>query len=624
LALPRVNVALLFVFVLMALFYIWTAGSTFPLAVHGATTNPYNELANAFLHFRLSVAPAPSAFLNLPEPYNPAQNAALQFPPSGSIHDYALHNGQLFLTWGPAPGLLLVPFNLLGFEPSESLVTAFFAVTGFGFALATLRVVLRQIGEPALWMSVLAALTLGLASAVPFLLRRPAVYEEEISSGFCFAMAAVWLAISTLSRRRASLGRLTVMSLCFGLALSSRIDLALMAVLIVPVYVALRSTHGSRWLLLALLAPVGTCLLLFMAYNYARYGSPFEIGGKYQLAGFDPQFAHYGELGYLAPDTWFYLLSPPRPTVLFPFLSLAPPPLSYPLALPAHYEPAPEPTGGLLPMAPILLFLAALPWLWRRRPALIGSLAVPLILWVGAALAILGFVSYEFFSTTERYEVDFSTPLLIGALASWLALARHSGGRKRGLIGTAGALLAIWSCMTGVAVSFLGYYDLLAVNHPQTWAKLESAGSPISTTIARIVGHPVLANVVTPNLVQANINYTTLGTGTPSFSLTAGEQAAITIVSPAASNTALVAEMGPGAALASGASYGVSISGPSKTSYHRVLPALGGAVSLPVRLSSGINHLVLRPYAPTLTSAPSAAVPQPLLLVRHLSLQGKS
>jgi hypothetical protein len=623
-ALPRVDVALFLVFVLVAVFYAWTAGSTFPLAVNGASTNPYNELAHAFLHFHLSVGPAPSALMHLPEPYNPTQNWATQFGPSGNIHDYAFYDGRLFLTWGPAPGLLLAPFNLLGFAPSESLVTACFAVAGFGFALATLRVVLRAIGEPALWLCVLAALTLGLACAVPFILRRPAVYEEEISCGYCFVMAAVWLALSTLLRRRASLWRLIAMSLCFGLAFCSRVDLTLTAVLLLPVYVALRSTRGTRGLLLALTVPAGTCLLLFMAYNYARYGNPLEIGGKYQLAGFDPQLAHYGELGYVAPDAWFYLLSPPRPTILFPFLSLAPPPVSFPLALPAHYEPVPEPTGGLLPMAPILLFLAALPWLWRRRPAVIGSLALPLILWAGAALAILGFVSYEFFSTTERYEVDFSTPLLIGALAAWLALSRHAGGRRRGLIRTGGALLALWSCITGAAVSFVGYNDLLAVKHPHTWASLESAGSPLSTTIARVVGHPVLAGITTPNLAPSDAGYTTLGAGTPSFLLTAGEQAAITIVAPGASHAALVADFEPGTAIAAGASYGLSVSGPNGAGYRRVLPAHGGTVSLPVTLAGGINHLVLRPFASALTSDQSAAIPQLIVEVLHLSLEANS
>ena len=137
--LRRIDVALCLVFVVVGTFYIWIAASTFPLLLHGARANPYNQLAYAFLHFRLSLGRAPSGLLRLSEPYNPAQNALLQTDAYGSIHDYALYHGQLFLTWGPVPAVLLAPLRLLGFEPSESLLVALLAVAGFGFALAVLR-----------------------------------------------------------------------------------------------------------------------------------------------------------------------------------------------------------------------------------------------------------------------------------------------------------------------------------------------------------------------------------------------------------------------------------------------------------------------------------------------------
>ena len=237
-------------------------------------------------------------------------------------------------------------------------------------------------------MGVLAAAVLVCATTIPFLLRRPAVWEEAIVAGFCFAMAGVYLAVQAIARRRASIGRLALMSLCFGLAAGSRPPLIAIGVLIVPVYLALRNTDPRRPLLAALVVPVAACVLLLLAYNFARFGSPLEVGQSYQLseetqlAGAHAGIPHqqflsgpvgrdlqFDKLSYLPPNLWYYGISPPRPTILFPFLALAPPPLTYPLGYPAGYAP-PEVTGGVLVMTPILLFAFALPWLRTTAPGI--------------------------------------------------------------------------------------------------------------------------------------------------------------------------------------------------------------------------------------------------------------
>jgi hypothetical protein len=617
-----VSLALCLVFLLLATFYLWTAGTAYPLSLHSSEPNPYNALTTAFLHLHLSVGRAPAGLLSLPEPYNPAQNAPFQSGAYASMHDLALYHGHLFLTWGPAPMLVLIPAHLLGLAPSASATAAVFAIVGFGFALAILRVLLRALGDPPLWMCVLAAFTLGLSSAVAFVLRRPAVYEEAIGAGFCFAMAGIWLAVAALASGRATLRRLLLMSLCLGLAAGARPTLAFAAVVLVPVYLVLRATRTRRELLLALAVPVGTCFVLLLAYNLARFGNALEVGVKYQLAGYDSRTAHFADFSYILPGAWFYAIAPPRLGALFPFISLAPPPVSYPLSLPAHYSPTPEITGGLLPMTPILIFLAALPWIRRRRPALLATLTTPLLLLAGAGLAALVFVSYEFFGSTERYEVDFSTLLLFGALAAWLALSCELRGRGRRAVRLGGALLAVWGCLTGTAISFVGYDNLLAINHPATWRKLENLGSPLSVAIAFVVGHPVLAKVTTPNLTETHVDYGTLGVGDTSFWLSGSELAGITIVSPDSRRLALLADVKSGPELAPGASYGVEVSGPSIASYSRALPPGGGVVSLPLRVDSGVNRFTLTPLASAAKLNPKAENPEQLLVVTRLSLAG--
>lgn len=616
----RVNLYLCAVFLLASSFYLFTGETSKLLALDGRPAEPYNQLANAFLHLHLSVGRAPAALLRLSDPYDPAQNLSIQN--RFSIHDFSLYHGHLFLTWGPAPVIVLVlPMRLLGFEPSSSVIVSAFSIAGLGFVLATLRVLLRKIGVATLWMCVLAASTPALSSVVPFILRHPAVYEAAIAGGYCFSMAGIWLAISALAERRASLGRLALMSLCFGLATGSRPTLGLTALVLVPVYMSLRSTRPRRELLMALIVPVGVCLLLLAAYNQARFGSPLEWGERYVLADENSYVAHWTEPANVLPGAWFYMLSPPRPLALFPFIGLTPPPVLYPLVMPANYLQN-GPIGGLLPMTPIVAFLAALPWVWRRRPALLGSLAAPLLVLAGAGLACMLFLSYQFSATAERYEVDFTTLLLLGAVAAWLALSVETRGRWRRLVRASGGVLAVWGCISGVAISFVGAENLFARSLPGVWSTLENIGAPVSGAIAAIAGHPVLAEVSAPNLTPvSHLSYASLNSGAAAFSLSPGGEAQITIVSPGFREAALLAKVVPGPALASDASLWAVIGGTGSESHSYLLPRGGGEVRIPVSLSPGVNRLVLSPLASALElhnrTTPST---RPLLEVTRMSL----
>ncbi len=609
LAVDRASLALAAVFVLAAAFYVWTAGTTYALALTGAHADPYNQLADAFLHLHLAVGPAPAALRALAAPYNPAQYAAVEGF-RGGIHDFALYHGNLYLTWGPAPVIvLLVPLHLLGLEPTASVTVSLFAIVGLGFALAALRVILGQVGDVPLWMCVLSASTLALASALPFILRRPAVYEEAISGGYCFAMAGVWLAMRALADQRASTTRLALMSLCVGLAAGSRPTLALTAVVLVPVYLSLRALRPRRELLATLTIPFAACVLLLLAYNQARFGSPLEVGANYQLNGVPPNVTHLDDLSYLAPGLWFYGVNAPRITALFPFIVLTPPPTSYPASLPGLYRTV-EPTGGLLTMAPIVVFLAALPWIWRSRSASLGRLASPLLLLAGAGIAAALFLAYTFYSATERYEVDFTTPLLLGALAAWLVLSGDARRWRRRLARIGGGLLASWGCVAGLAISFTGYYNLLATTHRGTWKTLQDVGAPVSRAIASVEGHPVLAEV----------------TGVETPEIFAGKHKELVIVSPDARTAALRADWVPAAkhgAELIGLSHAASvrIRGPgSASSIRRIRPG-GEVLRIPVHLSPGVNRVTITPLPIQAGGGPTIPISAQLLYVESLWLE---
>lgn len=598
--------ALAAVFLLAAALYIWRTAQALPLTLHGWSSTPYNQLADAFLHFRYWIVHIPASELG-PEPYNPAVRPAFL---STYFPDYALYNGYIYLIWGPVPVLvLLIPLHLLGYEPSGSVIIAPFAVAGLGFALAALRVILRQIGDVSLWICMLAALVLASASAVPYIMQLPIVYHEAIAAGYCFAMAGIWLALSAIIDRRTSRTRLGLASLCFGLAVGSRPTLVVAALVLVPVYLSLRAARRDRGQLVdrgqfvALTLPLATCLILLAAYNEARYGNPLEIGGMYQINGGN-YHAHWGELSYVAPGVWSYLLTPPRLNVIFPFFSIIRPQAGYPTSYPAHYAFS-EQTGGLLVMAPIMLFLGALPWMWRRRPALLGPLGLPLLLMASASTAIMLFLAFYIFGTTERYEVDFATLLLFGALAVWLALSAKARGPRRRLAQVGGGLLAVWSCVTGLAI---GYQDMWEPSGTQR--DLVNLGSPLSTAIAAIAGHAVLAEVYTPNIISASPeDYSGIGTRFTGFWLGIGDQVELTIVSPDRRKAALAGNLYAGAALRRGAALAVHISGPDSSSHNYRVSTSGKEVLIPVGLIQGVNRLVLS-AVPTATNVSNSSSPE--------------
>jgi hypothetical protein len=585
----RVDLILGAVFVLSTAFYLWTAGTSVPLSLHDGSSDRYNLLATALLHLELSVGRAPAALMRLADPYNPKLNgAAISGPTDGSsLNDDVLYHGQLYFVWGATPALLLlVPLHLLGLEPSASVTVAVYSIAGLGFLLAALRVLINRLAPLPAWMYALAALTLSLCSAIAFISRTPGVTEDVLAGGYCFSMAGIWLVLAALADRRASTIRLVLMSLCFGLAAGARPALGLSAIALIPVYLCLRPSRSRRSLVLSLGVPIGVCFVLLLAYNQARFHQPFEIGSRYQLTGYDSRVAPLGHIGYVLPGVWLYLSTLPRFMIVFPFIALGLPAVASPNGLGA-----PEITGGLFAMAPIVVFVAALPWMWRRRPAVLGGLAPALILLAGAGVAMMFLDAYEFFASTERYEVDFATLFVLGGVAGWMALASGPPGRRRRLLRAGGGLLAAWGCVAGFAISFFGYGNALAKEHPGTWRTLEDIGSPLSTAAAVIAGRPEIA---------ASFASVSAKGGVTEFVLTSFEQAHVTIVSPSARAATLRATV----ELRPGFRYALGIEGPGHVGASYAVPASGGVVGMPVQLKRGLNYVALHPAPLPVTGPP--------------------
>jgi hypothetical protein len=598
------RVAIAVVLVLAMAFYIWTAASTFGFVFPSSSPDPYNQLTTGFLHGHTYMALTPPAgLLHLAEPYNPVQSAPYQ----AVYHDFVFYHGHFYSQWGPTPVLtLFAPFRITGRQMSESFAVALYACLGLLFSVLFLRAVLRRFVPSAPpWVLLVSTIGLALTNTLPFLLRRPIEYEVAISSGFCFEMAGLWLMATAMLGPELRRWRMIVGSLCLGLAVGGRQTLAVGGVIALVAALweikrrsgsyRIRPNRGTLEVLTYALGPFVLCGVLLALYNYVRFGGFANFGQAYELAGIDQTKVPFESLTNVAPGLFTYLLLPARIALTFPhaFLQTA---ANDPFTLPKLYAGASpalpaEPTGGVFPTMPITVLLFGIPLMWLQRRS--GE-RVPLT--VAAGLAILGLaivvlVSWALFGTTERYEVDFVSFLLLPAFLVWAMLVARSRPKTaaRRFWAVAGVVLTLIGVAIGTAISFTGYYDYLRIEHPGTFDTLEDVTSPFATVATIIGGKPQIARIddglaITPGVGASRFSedHASAWLGTTPMTLS--------VLSPGDRQSAIYVTVSPGPGTSRLSSHAIRVSSPGRVA---VVPLSRGTVRLPVSLHWGLNRVHL-------------------------------
>jgi hypothetical protein len=571
-------------------FYVWTAATTAPIRFTSGADGVHGQMADAFLHGHVDLGDAPDDFGSLINPYDPDQNGVNDR--NLALHDLSYHDGKLYSYWGPAPALLLfAPARLLGFAFSQTLAVAGFAFLGLLFSVLALLTLQRRFApDAAAWKVHGGIVLLGLANVVPYMIRRPDKYELAIAAGLCFAMLATWLLLSALLRqdgRAPSLRRLALGSLALGLAVASRPSHVLTAAGLIALSAwLLRGTARDRRgrTVAALLGPVAAIGVLLALYNDARFGSFTEFGLRYQLAGVDVTARDSFSLSYLLPGLWYYVIAPPRLVPLFPFVELPPPPY-YPGHVPKVYDGV-EPTGGLLVLAPILLLLVAAPF---RARAMEPALRAVLLTFAAVSAALAVFAAVAFWGATMRYEVDFASFLLLGAVLLWLRTRRR-------WITRLGAVAIVWAALLGLALSFTGpvapdgTLEFRKAN-PGLVAALNRDFSPVSRLATKVVhGGPVIARVEALGAQRQGRGYLTFGDQDMDVVMTPAP-IAVTVVMPSAGDVHLRADAlrGPGMDPASPLELAVRL--PDGRVGTLPLSGPGGKVDIPIHLDRGVQRL---------------------------------
>jgi hypothetical protein len=479
------------------LWSVWSSGSPFTFGTSGP--DAYNQLSTGFLHGHLYLPLQPDPHLvQLPNPYDPIANGP--FRNEQGSHDLSLYKGHFYLYWGPTPALLaFLPFRLLPLgDLPQGLAIFVFSFVGFCCSVAVLRALARRVApDVPRWMLGAAALALAAGNAIPFTERRASVYEVAITAGFCLTFIALYLLVTGLQdgvRPR----RLAFASLALGLAVGARPTMIVPALglVVIAVWLVRRTADAQlrRTYALSLLGPVAVVGMALAAYNAARFGSPLDFGQKYQLSSYDPATKDPNKLAYVPPGLWYYLLARPHFTLGFPFVHLVPPPLSYPGTAPKQYD-AVESIGGLLFLVPFTLMAFATPLVLR------GGVRRAALSMIAAAAVIILMTSFALWGATMRYEVDFSSLLIVAAALGWIAWTLSQHGRRRRLLAMGGGALIAWGVACGVAISFSGYYNGLRIWDNGTFVFLQRLTSPLPTLLTRLDGNePKLVDVYGPGL----------------------------------------------------------------------------------------------------------------------------
>ncbi len=450
-------------------FYFWTvsaAGGFDP----ANDSDYYNLLVRGYRqgHLYLDYAPAPE-MLTLADPYDPAQNGPYRLP------DATYYHGHYYLYFGAVPAVLLLwPYAAItGRALPLGAAVWVFGVIGF-LAASGLWLTWRRRYFPAssALTGVGGVLTLGFATHVLALARRPTIYELPIAAGYAFLMLAL-VAVDRAVDGRRPVRALGAAGLLIGLAAASRPPCVFGALMLLPVLWWAGRNRAAWWWRggLAAAAGLGLCGAAMLAHNYARFGNALEFGQNYQLtAARELNNRHFG-FDYMLHNFRVYYFCPVRWTWEFPFVAAQTPVSTI------RDHAGSEEMAGLLVTLPILWLAIAAPLAWRGREeresrsirAVLGSVA-------GLYVGVGGFL-LAFFSTTERYVAEFAPALGLLAVCGWLAIERWARAARVGLfvrpVMFAGAIA---SFVLGVLVSFDYHGRMLSRGNPELWSRLERAG----------------------------------------------------------------------------------------------------------------------------------------------------
>lgn len=305
----RFNIKLLhplFIYLLTLSVYIFFAGRlnfSFPVSIY----NYFSYLTEAFLHGSL-------AFISHP-PY---------------LHDLTTVNNNIYMYWGPAPTLVILPFIIFfGRGISDALYTSIIAATNPLIMYFILQQVqkLKIVNIPNYKKAILC-IFFAFGTVHFYLSITGAVwFTSQVISVFYLLVGI--LCITKFSHSKSLITLITSL-IFFALAVNGRTTLVFYAplflsFLILP-YLKGKARFKSFLISLTVFALMGAILFIFNSfYNYLRFGSILDNGypKMHTAAHFAEDLQEYGNFNpaYISKNFYHMFINFPTSSRNFPFFA---------------------------------------------------------------------------------------------------------------------------------------------------------------------------------------------------------------------------------------------------------------------------------------------------------------
>ena len=344
--------------------------------------------------------------------------------------DYAWFGDRLYVYFGITPVLVFyVPYYLLtGMLPSNLECSFFLALlTMAGGFLCFWELAKRYVKEVRLYALCLAASATVTGSQVFMLQSCPTRYCISGASAQAFFFLSVWMGLKATAHtgmwRRI---RLVPSAVCTALIVTSRPTVALPAagcLSVLFVFILLDKEHTAREKAAdaaAYLIPVILCGIAVMAYNHARFGSPFDFGVKYQLTSWDMRYSTMS-VAALPKALWHYLVEPLKIRTDFPWFL---PNDSYINHTGNYVYANPNGNAGALVVPLVwgnLLFFARAKEKGQREWRALFAVSV-------ACALLVCFLDYAIGGVSERYVCDVLPVLCMTGAICWLRVPSTGAG----------------------------------------------------------------------------------------------------------------------------------------------------------------------------------------------------
>jgi hypothetical protein len=305
--------------------YIW---SFLPFVNSSPTSNNYTQLAIAFKSHQLYLnEKPPAALLALSNPYDWSARYSIR---RSFTMDVSLYNGRFYLYWGPIPSLLLMIFSIEQLQVLGDQYVFFAFLFGlFLYSFLLVRYCWEKFNRalPA-WMIGVALLAIGISGPIAHMLNSSTIYDAAVVGSQLFFIGGCYWAYSALRITPTSSWKIAIASLHWALAIGTRVTtlpavLFLVLTVLFHVWKENKLYHPGKLVLTvsSIVVPLLILMVGFGWYNYARFGSIFEFGLRYQLANVDYlKFTKVFSTDYLYGNFQNYFLKSFSTLPRFPFL----------------------------------------------------------------------------------------------------------------------------------------------------------------------------------------------------------------------------------------------------------------------------------------------------------------